>query len=206
MPSGYFGIAAPPAPYHCSTFPFFSKMTPGGRVCFMVVGKGRKVLGPHDSYVQVPGLSSSSSSSHPGRPWCWSLWLICLLCAYWGHADPAPLRSSQELHILLRYGYVSHSISTLGSTPAGNPLISSSAGTTYSWHSQHACSMSLGVTSSSSQSQLLASHYTEAVILKKLFAILPLPIPWEAHLLAATCAQETTVTWRGNANIIQCCN
>lgn len=79
MPSGYFGIAAPRR-LPRSTFPFFFKMTPGGRVCFMLVGKGRKVLGPHDSYVQVPGLSSSSSSSHPRRSQYWSLWLINACC------------------------------------------------------------------------------------------------------------------------------
>lgn len=205
MPSGYFGITAPHR-LPRSTFPFFSKMTPGGRVCFMLVGKGRKVLGPHDSYVQVPGLSSSSSSSHPRRSQYWSLWLINACCVL-TRAMLTQLHLGPHRSCISFWGLAISPIpSAPGQSPHWQPPISSSAGTTYSWHSWHACSMSFGVTSSSFQSQLLASCH-EAVILKKLTAILDIPvISWGAHLLVATCAQETTVTWRGNANIIQCCN
>lgn len=48
-----------------------------------------------------------------------------------------------------------------------------------------------------------ASHYAESGHLNEVLAILDLlVIRWEAHLLAAAYAQETTIPWRVSVHIL----
>lgn len=73
----------------------------GGRVYFIWWWHGRRERSLiHDSYTQVLVPSSKSSGSPPGRPLCWSLWMIKVHCELsWvgqGPPDCIPLRCSQD--------------------------------------------------------------------------------------------------------------